>query len=152
VFWGQMCALPESQPLVLADPVRWSGERLVTSQGVYGYVSLGKAGVWVALDELIEPALMGRMAADAESSCPTMYVSPFASPGVFVVTTERSIYVASPQTFGFRELDHVGGVLENCRVDLGRDQLQCALDLSFGEARFDAEGHTLSTSFEPIWQ
>lgn len=50
-----------------------------------------------------------------------------------------------------RMLDPHTATLEGCRMEPGRAQLSCSLDLSPDRARFDPDGHELEGTFRPAW-
>jgi hypothetical protein len=78
-------------------------------------------------------------------------VEPFADGDRLLVHTATETSVVKLSTRRVRVLDQRSATLEGCRMDAGRRQVECSLDLMWDDARFDADGRELTGNFTPWW-
>lgn len=113
-------------------------------------VDLAGGPRWLEAPAPVTPAERALLTGLAEGAgC--VLVRPFASGRQVVVDVDEGIYVVDLDRRRVRLLDPRAAMLENCRMSADRETFECAIDLTFGSARFDAEGRELEGTYTPHW-
>ncbi len=80
-----------------------------------------------------------------------VHVSFFQDGTRAIVHAEDGVMAVELGSQRVRMLDHRASMLENCRMGGGRSAYECALDLDWSSAEFDADGNEVSGNFTPAW-
>ena len=152
---GGTCALGTGESIA-AEGELAANAFAIDATDEYVRVRLAEGERWVRyaapIDGRARRFLRAMLASEApDVGCPSLTVFPFADPDRAIVVGPRSIAAVRFSDQRLRMLDTGRAMLESCRMDPGRRVYRCSLDLSWSEARFDADGVELSGSFRPSW-
>lgn len=132
---------------------REASELVIRTDVTFAAVELEGRTRWLEvpspLDEEHRAFLLGLA---TSPGCPAVRVMPFVDPRRVAVVDRDFVRVVDLESRMVRNLDATGAMLEGCEMERDRQHLRCHLDLSWDEARFDADGHEIRGSFQPWWQ